>query len=187
MEDDAALWRAFKKGDRKAYEQIFDEYFPAMRQYGRSLQPDKEVLNDCIQDVFLKIWQSKENLSDVISIKAYLFRALKMRLITVQEKELQKTAVFEKEPVELSYESFLVAWQDDEEAKQKLARVVQKLTKRQQEAIHLRFYEQMEYEQIGQVMQVSYQGVRNLIYHALRFLRENLAAMLLWLMCLQQY
>jgi RNA polymerase sigma factor (sigma-70 family) len=183
MNHEAELWKAFKNGDRTAYEQLFDSYYSPMYQYGRRILPDTELLKDCIQDVFLKIWQSKENLADVISIQAYLFRALKVRLIKAQEKALKKTSVFEKEPAEVSHESLLITWQEDEATTIRLQHLIGQLTKRQQEAIHLRFYQQMSYEEISEVMQVSNQGIRNLIYHAIKFLRENMLIMLLWLAC----
>lgn len=47
-------------------------------QYGRSLGFEKEVLKDAIQDVFVKLYLNRRNLSEVRNLKYYLFRSLKI-------------------------------------------------------------------------------------------------------------
>src|SRR5690606_17048464 len=75
---------------------------------------------------------------------------------------------------EFSYEATLIAEQTQSDRKKRLLLCVQQLTKRQQEALYLLFYGQMSYEEIGEVMSISYQAAVNLIYKSVKFLREKM-------------
>jgi RNA polymerase sigma factor (sigma-70 family) len=55
----------------------------------------------------------------------------------------------------------------------KLASLLNELPARQKEAIYLRYYEDMEYKQIAEIMNVNYQSVLNLIQKALNKLRAE--------------
>ncbi len=50
---------------------------------------------------------------------------------------------------------------------------IEKLTKRQREVIYLRFYQELDYDEIAGIMEINYHSVVNLIYEALRMLRKN--------------
>ncbi|MCU0355372.1 MAG: sigma-70 family RNA polymerase sigma factor [Cytophagales bacterium] len=184
LPDEQTLWTELKQGSLQAYEDIFTLYYDALIRYGSKMTPDRQLLEDCIQDLFLGIWQRKQHLTDVISIKAYLFRALKMRLIKAQQRTAKQIRLANNDGglLEFDYESVLIARQTDEQLKRKLTEAMKQLTKRQQEAIYLRYYDRMSYEEISEVMSVSEQAVRNLVYHAIKLLRENL--ILFWLVAI---
>jgi DNA-directed RNA polymerase specialized sigma24 family protein len=55
----------------------------------------------------------------------------------------------------------------------KLRANLEKLSKRQREAIYLRFHQEMEYEDIAGIMAINYHSAVNLVYEALKFLRKN--------------
>ena len=55
-----------------------------------------------------------------------------------------------------------------------LKNAVNKLTDRQREALYLKYTQNMDYEQVGQVLEMNYQSCRNLIYRALTELRSQL-------------
>src|ERR1043165_9951653 len=72
-------WQAFKEGDSHAFDNLFRHYYPILIQYGSKITTDKDLLNDCIQDLFIELWQSTSN-TVVQSVKAYLLRSLKYKL-----------------------------------------------------------------------------------------------------------
>lgn len=175
-----ARWSDFKRGDKKAFESIFIQYHQDLFQYGIKIVKDREQVDDCIQQLFLELWESRERLAEVVSEKGYLLRALKYKLIRNIKKNANNIPISgdSQEPIEFSYETLLIAQQDDIELKKKLLSTIQRLTGRQQEAVYLRFYSQMSYEEIGKIMSISYQSVVNLISHSIKFLRENMFPLL---------
>jgi DNA-directed RNA polymerase specialized sigma subunit, sigma24 homolog len=72
MKYDKQLWQAFKQGDRGAYEQIYRQNIRLLYEYAYRFVVDKQFINDCLQDVFVDIWEKRERLSDTDNIKFYL-------------------------------------------------------------------------------------------------------------------
>jgi RNA polymerase sigma factor (sigma-70 family) len=79
--DDSVLWQAFKRGDRAAFESLLNLYYPLLLNYGVRFYRDKEFVKDCVHDLFVGIWNRREHLGDVISVKSYLFQALRKNII----------------------------------------------------------------------------------------------------------
>src|SRR5438477_8459552 len=76
-----SIWNDFRSGDPSAYSLIYRKYFFALYSYGKKFSSDKELIEDCIQDLFIKIWNNRDNLNDTTSIKYYLFISLKRKLV----------------------------------------------------------------------------------------------------------
>jgi RNA polymerase sigma factor (sigma-70 family) len=182
--DEHQLWSDFKHGDKNAFGEIFVRFHKDLYRYGTKFTKNGQLLDDMIQELFLEIWQTKEQLANVSSVKGYLFRALKFKLFREIRKEGRLTLLAEENEdlMEFSYESMLVEEQTDFELKQKLSSAFGQLTRRQQEALYLRFYNHMTYDEIAGIMDISYQGVLNVMYKSIRFLREKLVYLLTFFM-----
>jgi RNA polymerase sigma factor (sigma-70 family) len=178
--DDFELWQAFKAGKEAAFDSIYDQYFPSLYGYGTRLCPDKSLIKDCIQNLFVELWKNRSHLSDVYSIKHYLYQSLRRSLVKemVAEKkylhpdELSEDYYFE---VTFSHERLLIGEQVAQENINRLQRAFQLLTKRQKEAVFLRFYESLEYPAIAEIMvlkEVKY--ARTLVYRALDVLKASI-------------
>ncbi len=77
---DACIWLAFKRGSESAYTQIYQSLANSLFNYGCKLTKDRDLVKDCIQEVFINLWRSKEKVADPTSIKAYLFKALRYEI-----------------------------------------------------------------------------------------------------------
>ena len=63
---------------------------------------------------------------------------------------------------------------------------MQQLSSRQREAIFLKFYEEMDYQEVAAAMDINYQSVRNLIFNGIKKLRDILVAILAFLIFFQK-
>lgn len=177
--DDFTLWRAFKSGDEQALITIFDRFTQPMFNYGFKLMGERELVQDGIQELFIEIWQHRERLGDTDSIKFYLFRSLRRKLIRLKGKSENRLfgglpADYDKE-VTPSHEFIMISEQRSVEERGKLIRMIGTLTKRQQEVMFLRYFDELSCDQIALVMELSKQAVYNLLHHALEKLKKNLA------------
>jgi RNA polymerase sigma factor (sigma-70 family) len=172
------LWQAFKRGDREAFSKMLDTYYPLLLQYGIRFYRDKEFVKDSVHDLFVELWNRRENLADVISVKAYLFQALRRNII----RETGRQRWFrDAEPisddydfdVEFNIESRLTALEGESENLQKLQTRLIQLTKRQREAIFLRYTEDLPYEEIADIMAINYRSAVNLVHEAIKTIRKN--------------
>lgn len=173
---DIMLWASLKKGDRDALGKLFSDYYPLLIKYGNKLCPDHELLEDCIQDLFADIWQSK-SASEVESVKAYLFKALKYKIFKKQRNRLLKnhTAELPNEmPFEISYETFLVEEQENRDRITRLINALNQLPNRQREVIYLKIFHELSYEEVSDIMNINYQVCRNLMSQAIKTLRKIL-------------
>jgi RNA polymerase sigma factor (sigma-70 family) len=166
-------------GDQNAFLTIYQNHYQALFCYGFSITTDKELTKDCIQELFLEIWKTRNTLNtDVSNIRSYLFTWLR-RKISYELSRLAKaksTALMQDSTLTQScYEELLVAFQQSEEKKEQLRDALKKLTKKQLEIIRLKFFENLSYAEIAAKTSLSPRTVYNLIYEGIRHLRENMA------------
>ncbi|MCE7042599.1 RNA polymerase sigma factor [Dyadobacter sp. CY312] len=172
------LWRNFKLGDRQAFADLLELYYPLLLNYGVRFQKDREFVKDCLHDLILDLWNNREKLDDVRLIKMYLLKSLRRKLLRESRRlkwfreanEVTEDYSFE---VQFAIESYMISNEVQHEDLKKLRVKLDKLTKRQREAIYLRFHQQMEYEDIAGIMAINYHSAVNLVYEALKFLRKN--------------
>ena len=80
-EQEQALWREMITGDKRAFENIYKQYFHSLINYGFRITQNEDLIEDAIQDIFLNLWNNKSHLSEVNEVKFYLFRSLKNRIV----------------------------------------------------------------------------------------------------------
>lgn len=173
---DAQYWQTFVQGDREALGWLFRQYYPDLFRYGHKICADTEILEDCIQELFIELWQSK-NPPPSISVKAYLLKAMKYKLLKILRKknitqlhgELPEATIFE-----ISYEDFIIDQQDHEDKTGKVVMALNQLTNRQKEIVYLKFYQNLGYEEISEIMNINYQVARNLLHQAVKAMKKIL-------------
>ena len=68
------LMKRIAVGDERAFQQLFDIYYPQVRGFVLSFVKNFDDTEDIVQSVFIKLWQKRDRLADVINPNAYLFR-----------------------------------------------------------------------------------------------------------------
>jgi RNA polymerase sigma-70 factor (ECF subfamily) len=178
--NESDIWRAFKTGDQKAYACLFRSYKDILYNYGLTLVSDEEMVCDCIQELFLDLWVKKQNLAQVNSVKYYLLVSFRRLIISKLETARKASYTFKESATykhlnnTCSSEMELINDQFLTEQHHRLSATIDHLPKRQKEALYLRYYEKMSYEEIMQVMDLSYKSVRNLVSLAIQALRKEL-------------
>lgn len=176
--EESLLWKSFKKGNRLAFGQIFDIYHKPLTSYGQKIYPDQDFINDCIQEMFLEFWQYRETVGDVVSLEFYIIKCFKRKILRNKERLSKKlTERLEDNYDKIitnSFEADLVSEQAEQQKRNFITHEIKELSKRQQEAIFLKFYEDLTYGEICVIMSLNYQSVKNLIHNSIKTLRENL-------------
>ncbi len=94
------LLKCIAGSDVKAFEQIYLEYRPLLASFIFKLCPSKEVTEEIVQDVFVKIWSHRDQLAHVRSFRSYLFTAARHHALNALRKmvtEKKHLLVFQKE------------------------------------------------------------------------------------------
>ncbi len=188
LPSDIELWNAAIQGNREAFGQLFRRHYSLLYQYGSKICADSSALEDCIQELFIELWQ-KKNPAPVHSVKAYLLQALKFKLYKSfrDHKRVQNIEGVNHEPFELSHETFLIHTQEDQEKAKRIFESINQLSPRQKEVIYLKIYKGLSYEEVGEIMQINYQVVRNLLCQALKTFRNLVLPCLAMIIALHSY
>jgi RNA polymerase sigma factor (sigma-70 family) len=186
--EDKILWEKFKEGDENAFSKIFHTYYSILYNYGMKLSNNEDLTKDCIQELYITLWKNRENLGNADSIRFYLLKSIRRKMIRAMQFKKKKFEYklndnYEFEIV-FSIESVIIREEYQKDQQEYFFQLLNSLSKRQKEAIYLKFYQNLSYEEISQVMDVNYQSVRNYIHQAITTLRSkiNIPAKLLMLM-----
>jgi RNA polymerase sigma factor (sigma-70 family) len=176
-DDDKILWQSIKAGDKDCFNSLFREYYSELYSYGIKIVPDPDFVKECIQEVFIRIWETRQNLADAGNVKAYLIVCLR-RMILVQKKKKPKQTVelgkLENSAFCFDVNEFEKHEEISEGLRQVLLKAVNSLTVKQREIIMLFFYHELSYAEIAPVMGISVEAARNLMYRTLIHLRESI-------------
>jgi RNA polymerase sigma factor (sigma-70 family) len=175
------LWRSFLKGDDKSFSIIYQQHIEKLFSYGFKLSQDREIVKDCIQEIFMDLFQKRKKVNiEIKNLKSYLFVALrncitkkisqKRKYEPLEIKNEEKDIEFH---IEYSFQDKLIEHEISGEVKDKLRSAINNLPCRQKEIIYLKFEEEMDYPQIARVLRISVESSRKLMYRALLSLRET--------------
>lgn len=186
--NDLELWQQLKEGQKNALKQIYEVHIADLLRYGKKFSVDISLVEDCIQDLFIELWNNRQGLSQTDAIKKYLFVSLRRKIIRQLEKG--KKYLVSEEPqeyqfqAELSIDYKLIEVEENTEKGQQLRSALEKLSERQKEVIYLKYFAEMDYQDISEVMDINYQSVRNLVFNALKALKKymilSLITQLIW-------
>ncbi|GAB3572106.1 sigma-70 family RNA polymerase sigma factor [Spirosoma luteolum] len=170
-------WQRFREGCTVSFGQLADAHYRLLYNYGRRFSDDAEFVRDCIQLLLLDLWNRRETLSDPPVVKAYLLKAFRHRLLKETERHRRRQSAeewaFDLYAVDNPVEQQIVETEWQQEQLQRLNDRIGRLTRREQEIIYLRFYQQLDYEAIAGIMELTRPSVANLLSKSLRRLKEN--------------
>ncbi|MBA4057460.1 MAG: sigma-70 family RNA polymerase sigma factor [Marivirga sp.] len=149
-----------------------------MFSYGSKFSKNVEFVKDCLQDLFLELWKNRETIGSTDHVRSYLFKSLRNKIWRVRHKDrwhnnaepIEENYYFD---VEFSIEHHLIREETLRDTATKFSDILNQLPKRQKEIIYLRFYQNLEIQEIVQVMEINSQSAYNLLHKALSSLRET--------------
>jgi RNA polymerase sigma-70 factor (ECF subfamily) len=78
---------------------------------------------------------------------------------------------------ELSHENLMVGREMDAEKTARVLQALAQLSNRQKEIIYLKFYQELNYEEVSDIMNINYQAARNLLYQSIKSLKKLLTTL----------
>lgn len=181
------LWTRFKNGDGEAFDELAKRRYRTLFNYATRFTKDREFIKDCIQDLFLELWDRRQNLMDTPYVTIYLLKSLRNNLLRAQK--LQRRLGESQELVEESFdlsdgitiEMELIALEFSNENERNIRQAIEQLPKRQQEVIFLKYYQGMANDEIANVMDIERQTVANFLYRAINQLKAYFPSLIRFL------
>jgi RNA polymerase sigma-70 factor (ECF subfamily) len=166
------LWTALRQGDKNSLSDLFRQSYPWLFNYGYKIVPNEAFIKDAIQDLFLRLWEKRASINEANSVRAYLFSSLRriiFRRLKKKEHRMERNHRYQKNMFEKVYnvEELMIHVETDRARKNKAELALESLSKRQKEAIYLKFYDGLSNNEIAEVMNINVQSVYNHISEAI--------------------
>jgi RNA polymerase sigma factor (sigma-70 family) len=176
--EDVLLWDSLRKGNEIAFSTLYKKYVQPLFNYGMHIHPNRDLIKDCIQELFIKIWEKRDSFGSIEKVNFYLFRSFKNLLFHKIETSSKKSPLtqdlIDQMAPELPVENLHI---DSEMVDQRIIRLkkaVLLLTDRQREVILLRFFQGFEINEIAEIMNLSVPSVHNLLSLTIKALRGKI-------------
>lgn len=169
------LLSLLQSGDINAFSRLYDLHVNMLFNYGCKLTTDKELLKDCIHDVFIKIYNKRMDLGEIANLKSYLFISLKNKLCDESRKRTNYSDLQVEDLISVATENVendYISLEMESVSNEKVKYLLNQLPPRQKEALTLYYIEEKKYEDICMLMDMNYQSVRNLIHRGILKLRS---------------
>jgi RNA polymerase sigma-70 factor (family 1) len=163
--------------ERNAFETMFRENWDMVYFISFAMVKSKTMAEDIAQDVFLSLWESRQKISEVQNVKAFLNTVTKFTVL----KRLRRIKVEEAFKQYQAYRSFLnitIANQEDilmvKHINNSIQKGISELPPQQQRVFKLSREQGLSHKEIGETIGVSKKTVKDYIVRSLAFLRQRL-------------
>ena len=165
------LWSNISKSDKDAYSQLYLMFYKKLFNYGRKFTDDIPLLEDVIQELLMQVWSQRDRLPGIGNPNAYYFASFRHALF---RKMNEAKPDLQPEEYDFSIDAILIKQETDNELREKLRNAIQGLTPRQAEAVYLRFYEGLSYEEVAGTLNISVKAAYKIMARALLQLKNTL-------------
>lgn len=173
------IWARLLQGDPEALVALYNSYYLGLMNYGLKMTGDRELTNDCITQVLLRLWDKRASLPPVRNLQSYLLSCLRNELyaeLKSANTRLSRTRAIQRSigDAEPSYEEFLIEGQTHKVLRDHLEKAFKKLTAREKELLRLKFFEDLDYAEIAMRCHITKRTAYNIIHTALKTLKAGL-------------
>lgn len=183
MENEQILLLKLKRGGRKAFEWIFNHYYPVLLSFTKEYLPDYDIARDIVQETFIVLWERKDLLNSDSNIKAYLFTIARNKALNfLKRKQLENkvAAIKASEQAETCLNYYALKDQSAEniyntEFEQLVAEGIKSLPDQCQKIFYMSRFEHCKNQEIADQLNISIKTVESHITKSLKILRTKLS------------
>ena len=175
--NDNLIWQSLLTGDRNALAKLMQAFFRPLANYGLRFTSDKELIKDSVQELFIVLWERRDQLATSVNLKSYLFTSFR-RLLLRKLKKIHKTSTITLDPIYVDSFSFIlgidnkiIASEQANNLSNHFNKLIAKLPERQREVVYLKFFEALSREEIANILEIAPQTVSNILQIALSKLK----------------
>lgn len=162
---DEQLMQAYQHGDEMAFEELYERYSKRVYGYLNKRLSNRELANEVFQRVFLKLHKSREQYRAEFKFAPWLFTICRSVVIdSARKKAIYQDSKFEEFDEQKA--------KSEEVAERVEAPNLEGLSAEQQAVIEMRYYQEMDFDEMAKQLNVSNQTVRKRVSRALNNLRK---------------
>ena len=164
--------------DKELFEKLFFEHYEMLCKKAAQIIGDADTARDIVQDVYMRLWRRRNNLTITTSFGAYLYKSCinqSLNYLKSNNRQTRRDVHFqqhrqeqEENTLETEERIFL------QELAIKIDAAINRMPPMCREVFLLSRYEEMSYQQIAQLLKISISTVEKHIVKALRLLRASI-------------
>lgn len=170
------LVRLLRKGDMAAFDTIYNKYCHKLHEFVFMYLKQKEDAEEIVQEVFIKIWQSRSKIDIYASFESFLFTIAYNATMSLLRKRMSETKSREylKSLQQISSAEQVIDELQFKELNQKVQTLLNQLTPRQKEIYLLSREKGLTHDEIAQKLNISESTVNNHLVATLKFLKSHI-------------
>jgi RNA polymerase sigma factor (sigma-70 family) len=173
------VWERFTSGDENALLELYNLHYLGLINYGRRIVDDREFVNDCFMEMLIEFWNKRQSLPPVENVRSYLLTSFRRQILHRVEKEKRwekkhSASQENSEQFQESYEEYIIKLHSDHHLKERITKALAKLTPRQAELIRLKFFDDLDYNEIAEQCGITKRTAYNIIADAIKQLKADL-------------
>lgn len=173
---DHKLWVLIRQKEYSAFESLFRKYYKQLCQYAYGMLKNQEQSEDAVQDVFIYLWENRDNLDFHSSVRSYLFTCVRNRALRLLQQKSQE----QRHDLRLTeFTEYLMnteyTWEEEQEI-EKIKEVMQELPQQCLKVFLMSSLEGKSYQNIADEMAISINTVKTHVKKAYRIIREKIQA-----------
>ncbi len=160
-------------GDKDAFDFIFKEYYKNLVWFAFDFIQDKYIAEEFVQGVYVKLWEEREKIVIVTSLKAYLYKSVQNKCLDyIKHGKIKHRyeQMVQKKASDISSENAFFSF----ELKEKIDEAIEHLPAKTKEIFKLNRYGNKKYKEIAELLSISVKTVEAHIGKALSALRLEL-------------
>lgn len=155
------LWKAFQDGEERAFHELYATYYNDLFSYCYGILKNRVAAEDCLQDFFVHLWRKRERLYPKTTVKILLIGILRnftLDFIRKNNCRNKHTNLFSLEikTSTRSVEQDIIHNEIMVYKQRTVMNMINTLSTQQREALFLRYYENMDINEIATTMGLSY-------------------------------
>ena len=163
------------------FEQLFRQYYLTLCTIAYGYVRDRMVVEEIVDDVFIKFWNNRLQIKIHSSIKDYLFKSTRNACVDYlrsNQKYLQCTSYFDEQQIVCTTLADLdenpLDYIINQETGQRIQQAIDELPERYRLTYRLCRIDELSYEETAEIMSISKNTVKSNLRDALAILREKL-------------
>lgn len=165
------------EGNASAFAELFRKYYEALYRFATRFVSDTQVAENIVQDVFVKIWESRASLKIHSNVRAYLYMATRNHALNVIKREKRTVSI----DGYTNFESSLKSPDEqtiDKELHKAVHKAIAQLPERGRRVYEMHKFDGLSYSEIAEIQQVSINTVKTQMQRAMKSLHKQLSYLL---------
>ncbi len=171
--EEKTIFEKIQKGDEKAFEQLFKSYYGHLCLFATKIMDDEITAEEIVQDIFVKFWEKREQITVDLSIKNYLFRSVKNSCLNIIKHNKTRAQYAQHILAEAEKNNFSDNYIEVDLAK-KIEESIESLPEKRREIFRMSREEGLKYREIAEKLQLSVKTVETQMSLAFKHLRNKL-------------